>query len=150
MKLTGKALIEIIKHYEEFRPVYKKNNWTPEQIVNAQIVTGAFKNLIVPNVSQRNELLAFAEEMQNIGFSEMDDAAKVVDIYMKNMSKEIKYPKDTKVIVCNVLETIIEKVELVERSNEYKYWFRDENGKLRNETKEAIEKANEIYNKRHD
>ena len=66
------------------------------------------------------------------------------------MSKEIKYPKDTKVIVCNVLETIIEKVEWVERSNEYKYWFRDENGKLCNETKEAIEKANEIYNKRHE
>nr|WP_319268266.1 hypothetical protein [uncultured Draconibacterium sp.] len=35
------------------------------------------------SVSQRSELLAFAKEMQNIGFNEMDDAEKVVDIYLK-------------------------------------------------------------------
>jgi len=83
MDRIKKALTEVIKHYEEFRPVYKKNNWTPEQIANAQMVTGAFKNLIIPNVSQRSELLAFAKEMQNIGFNEMDDPEKVVDIYVK-------------------------------------------------------------------
>jgi len=41
------------------------------------------KLLDIPIVSQRSELLAFAKEMQNIGFNEMDDAEKVVDIYMK-------------------------------------------------------------------
>jgi len=44
---------------------------------------GKFKLLPIDNVSQRSELLAFAKEMQNIGFNEMDDAEKVVDIYMK-------------------------------------------------------------------
>lgn len=33
--------------------------------------------------SQRSELLAFAKEMQNIGFNEMDDVEMVVDIYIK-------------------------------------------------------------------
>ena len=56
------------------------------------------------------------------------------------MNKEIKYPKGTKVKVCNDLETIIEKVEWIELFNEYKYWFKDENGKLWNESEEAIEK----------
>ncbi len=37
----------------------------------------------IPDVSQRSELLAFAKEMQDIGFNEMDDAEKVVDIYIK-------------------------------------------------------------------
>ena len=83
MDKIKKALTEVIKHYEEFRPTYKKNNWTPEQIANAQMKSGSFKNLIIPNVSQRSELLAFAKEMQNIGFNEMDDAEKVVDIYIK-------------------------------------------------------------------
>jgi hypothetical protein len=41
------------------------------------------QNLPISNVSQRSELLAFAREMQNIGFNEMDDAEKVVDIYIK-------------------------------------------------------------------
>jgi hypothetical protein len=66
------------------------------------------------------------------------------------MSKQIKYPKGTKVTVCNDLETIIEKVEWERLLNKYKYWFRDENGKLFDESEEAIEKANEIYNKRHE
>ena len=56
------------------------------------------------------------------------------------MSKEIKYPKGTKVKVFNDLETIIEKVEWIELFNEYKYWFKDENGRLWNESEEAIEK----------
>jgi hypothetical protein len=33
---------------------------------------------------QREQLIAFAEEMQNIGFNEMDDAEKVVDIWIKS------------------------------------------------------------------
>lgn len=41
------------------------------------------KQLFIPLVSQRSELLAFAKEMQNIGFNAMDDAEKVVDIYLK-------------------------------------------------------------------
>jgi hypothetical protein len=41
------------------------------------------KLFAIPVVSQRSELLAFAKEMQNIGFNEMDDAEKVVDIYLK-------------------------------------------------------------------
>jgi len=41
------------------------------------------KLFAIPDVSQRSELLAFAKEMQNIGFNEMDDAEKVVDIYIK-------------------------------------------------------------------
>jgi hypothetical protein len=40
-------------------------------------------NCNIPLVSQRSELLAFAKEMQNIGFNEMDDVEKVVDIYIK-------------------------------------------------------------------
>ena len=56
------------------------------------------------------------------------------------MDKEIKYPKGTKVKVCNDLETTIEKVEWIELFDEYKYWFKDENGKLWNESEEAIEK----------
>lgn len=39
--------------------------------------------LHLQNVSQRSELLAFAKEMQNIGFNELDDAEIVVDIYLK-------------------------------------------------------------------
>ena len=56
------------------------------------------------------------------------------------MNKEIKYPNGTKVKVCNDLETTIEKVEWVHLFDEYKYWFRDENGKLWNESENAIEK----------
>lgn len=41
------------------------------------------KLLDISLVSQRSKLLAFAKEMQNIGFNEMDDAEKVVDIYIK-------------------------------------------------------------------
>ena len=41
------------------------------------------KQLSIPLVSQRSELLAFAKELQSIGFNAMDDAEKVVDIYLK-------------------------------------------------------------------
>ena len=56
------------------------------------------------------------------------------------MDKQIKYPKGTKVKVCNDLETTIDKVEWIQLFDEYKYWFKDENGKLWNESEEAIEK----------
>ena len=45
------------------------------------------------------------------------------------MKQEIKYPKGTKVKVCNDLETIIEEVEWIELFSEYVYWFYDENRK---------------------
>lgn len=57
-----------------------------EQLKNRQGWTrqsSGKKQLHIPRVSQRSELLAFAKEMQNIGFNEMDDAEKVVDIYLK-------------------------------------------------------------------
>lgn len=41
------------------------------------------QKLPVFNVSRRSELLAFAKEMQNIGFNDMDDIEKVVDFYLK-------------------------------------------------------------------
>ena len=41
------------------------------------------KNCTIHGVSQQSELLAFAKEMQNIGLNPMDDAEKVVDIYLK-------------------------------------------------------------------
>ena len=56
------------------------------------------------------------------------------------MDKEMKYPKGTKVKVCDDLETTIEKVEWIELFDEYRYWFKDEKGQLWNETKDAIEK----------
>ena len=43
------------------------------------------EQLAIQRVSNRRELLiAFAVEMQNIGFNAMDDAEKVVDIYLKS------------------------------------------------------------------
>ena len=56
------------------------------------------------------------------------------------MDKQIKYPKGTKVKVCDDLETIIEEVEWISLFGEYRYWFRDKNGALWNETENAIEK----------
>ncbi len=53
----------------------KPQDWTKQ--------TSDKKQLSIPLVSQRSELLAFAKEMQNIGFNAMDDAEKVVDIYLK-------------------------------------------------------------------
>ena len=41
--------------------------------------------LAIHSVSNRRELLiAFANELQNIGFNEMDDVEKVVDIWLKS------------------------------------------------------------------
>ena len=56
------------------------------------------------------------------------------------MDKEIKYPIGTKVKVCNELVTTIEKVEWIELFDDYKYWFKDENGKLWNESEGSIVK----------
>jgi hypothetical protein len=52
----------------------------------------------------------------------------------------IKYPIGTKVKICNDLETTIEKVEMFLGSNEYKYWFRDEDNHLKFDFENAIEK----------
>jgi hypothetical protein len=41
------------------------------------------QSLPIDSFSQHSKLLAFAKEMQNIGFNSMDDAEKVVDIYLK-------------------------------------------------------------------
>ena len=49
----------------------------------AQMPDASENTLPIQNVSQRSELLAFAKEMQKIGFNEMDNAEKVVDIYLK-------------------------------------------------------------------
>jgi len=58
-----------------FRELIKRHNET------ADVVNG----LIIQRVSHRRELLiAFADEMQNIGFNEMDDVEKVVDIWLKS------------------------------------------------------------------
>ena len=56
------------------------------------------------------------------------------------MNKEIKYPKGTKVKVCNDLETTVESIEYSDKYKTNIYWFKDENGKLWNESEEAIEK----------
>lgn len=53
----------------------KPQDWTNQKSDDQQ--------LAIPRVSQRSELLAFAKEMQNIGFNAMDDAEMVVDIYLK-------------------------------------------------------------------
>lgn len=43
------------------------------------------KQLYIPRVSNRREqLIAFAKEMQNIGLNEIDDAEKIVDIWLKS------------------------------------------------------------------
>ena len=59
---------------------------------------------------------------------------------MKTFDKEIKFVVGTKVIVCDDLQTTIEKVEWVELFEEYRYWFKDIDGKLWNETEIAIKK----------
>jgi hypothetical protein len=57
-------------------------NWE-YMIEFAELYANKVKNLDLHIVSQRSELLAFAKEMQEIGFNEMDDAEAVVDIYLK-------------------------------------------------------------------
>ena len=55
-------------------------------------------------------------------------------------NKQIKYPKGTKVKVCNILETVIEKVEWIDLfGGEYRYWFKDVDGKLLNDVEDYIE-----------
>ena len=66
--MAAKALDKKIKENANKRELNLKNDVEP---------------LSIPRVSQRRELLAFAKELQNIGFNAMDDAEKVVDIYLK-------------------------------------------------------------------
>lgn len=56
------------------------------------------------------------------------------------MKEEARYKVGAKVIVCQDLKTKIEGIEFSEKYQEYIYWFRDENGKLCNESEHAIEK----------
>ncbi|MGB0896849.1 MAG: hypothetical protein ACPGRW_05975 [Flavobacteriaceae bacterium] len=71
---------------ENFRMTKSETEHFIEQLKKPQYwtkQTNDKKQLSIPLVSQRSELLAFAKEMQNIGFNAMDDAEKVVDIYLK-------------------------------------------------------------------
>ena len=62
---------------KEVNAVHKQNKELIVKIMDLE------EQLLIQRVSQQRELLAFAKEMQNIGFNEMDDAEKVVDIYIK-------------------------------------------------------------------
>lgn len=71
---------------ENFRMTKSETEHFIEQLKKPQDWTNQVsdnKQLSIPRLSQRSELLAFAKEMQNIGFNKMDDAEKVVDIYLK-------------------------------------------------------------------
>ena len=71
---------------DDFRMTKSETEHFIEQLKKPQDLTKQTSNkkqLFIPLVSQRSELLAFAKEMQRIGFNAMDDAEKVVDIYMK-------------------------------------------------------------------
>ncbi|MFA5719989.1 MAG: hypothetical protein WC939_02885 [Acholeplasmataceae bacterium] len=62
---------------------YGDLNEKAEEQIKQAFIDGMKEQLLIQRVSQQRELLAFAKEMQNIGFNEMDDAEKVVDIYIK-------------------------------------------------------------------
>lgn len=51
----------------------------------------------------------------------------------------MKFKIGDKVKVCNDLKTEILKIEYSEKYKTNIYWFKDENGKLWNETEDAIE-----------
>lgn len=71
---------------ENFRMAKSETEHFIEQLKKPQDWTKQVsdkKQLAIPRVSQRSELLAFAKEMQNIGFNAMDDVEMVVDIYLK-------------------------------------------------------------------
>lgn len=67
------------KHWNEHEHI--DDNWWANEM--EEYHKAKLKLLVIPIVSQRSELLAFAKELQNIGFNAMDDAEKVVDIYLK-------------------------------------------------------------------
>lgn len=79
------------KEYLQGKYEWHKKHWNEHEHVDDEFTASEMeayhqaklKLLDIPIVSQRSELLAFAKEMQNIGFNEMDDAEKVVDIYIK-------------------------------------------------------------------
>lgn len=85
MEELQQIFTEMLNHIDKHKEAYDKPQWTNEAIVKTWIKTNQhkLKNLFIPIVSQRSELLAFAKKMQDIGFNEMDDAEKVVDIYIK-------------------------------------------------------------------
>ena len=79
------------KEYLQGKYEWHKKHWNEHEHVDDEFTASEMeayhqaklKLLDIHIVSQRSELLAFAKEMQNIGFNEMDDAEKVVDIYIK-------------------------------------------------------------------
>ena len=56
------------------------------------------------------------------------------------MSKKIIFPVGTNVIVCDSLETTIEKVRYNKFTKEYEYYFRDSRGQIWYEVASAIKK----------
>lgn len=79
------------KEYLQGKYEWHKKHWNEHEHVDDEFTASEMeeyhqaklKLLGMPIVSQRSELLVFAKEMQNIGFNEMDDAEKVVDIYIE-------------------------------------------------------------------
>ncbi len=78
---------KLLKAFEHFRPHINGHKTAMdlffEAVKEVEDLQKQVKNCSIPDVSQRSELLAFAKEMQDIGFNEMDEAEKVVDIYIK-------------------------------------------------------------------
>jgi hypothetical protein len=68
-------LTKFIKHYEEFREVYKK--WTPEEIAFAACKTGQFKTLNLDFVRQQRELLIAYGKM--LGLAEHEHTQGLVE-----------------------------------------------------------------------
>lgn len=83
-----KQTIKVLEEHNRWRRdnnVPAKTKMTEPKILGMALdrAIEELNKLLIPNVSQRSELLAFAKEMQNIGFNEMDDVEMVVDIYIK-------------------------------------------------------------------
>jgi hypothetical protein len=80
--ITKKEIVELLNEYGGYVDRSRTEKAIHED--NFELIADAIlSKLHQPTVSGRSELLAFANEMQKIGFNEMDDAEKVVDVYMK-------------------------------------------------------------------
>jgi hypothetical protein len=75
--------MEEIKILEILTKKAEKYNVSFCGVESNAIIETVNEALSLHNVSQQSELLAFAKEMQNIGFNEIDNPEKVVDIYIK-------------------------------------------------------------------
>jgi hypothetical protein len=77
-------LTKFIKHYEEFREVYKK--WTPEEIAFAACKTGQFKTLNLDFVrQQREQLKAFMRWQENQDIEQFDDQPATIERYLESL-----------------------------------------------------------------